>query len=418
MYIDQLEKKLNRIEEIILFRNIKNNSLVNNFKKIYNNKNSDIRSINDLLYQLIEFTESKGLQGDIWHNYLKNLVIKAENIFSLTAEKTQLAQDSSLYQMALKDLKIINNLFEITIRDILLSLNLNEMDYLIDFKAVNINHQNTKLYQEILTNNNAAENLKELNDFYQHYGVNILNQSRAFFWQNKNLKTISNPDQISFKQIISYKKQKKRLIENTQSFLNDKKAHNVLLYGDSGTGKSSSVKALLNEFFEQGLRLVEINSSQIKELPDILEFLSRRGLYFIIFMDDLSFEEFETDYKYLKAVMEGGIESKPENVLFYATSNRRHLVREKWQDRESEIHENDILNEKLSLSERFGLTLMYNSPAQEEYLKIVRELAKQEDILLDQESLEARALEWSRWNNGRSGRTARQFIDQLLKEEF
>jgi predicted AAA+ superfamily ATPase len=134
-------------------------------------------------------------------------------------------------------------------------------------------------------------------------------------------------------------------------------------------------------------------------------------------MDDLSFEEFETDYKYLKAVMEGGIESKPENVLFYATSNRRHLVREKWQDRESEVHKNDILNEKLSLSERFGLTLMYNNPSQAEYLTIVEELAAQAGLKLKKESLSRKALQWSKWNNGRSGRSARQFINQLLKED-
>ena len=168
-------------------------------------------------------------------------------------------------------------------------------------------------------------------------------------------------------------------------------------------------------FQDQGLRLLEINSSQIEELSEIMEYLGQRGLYFIIFMDDLSFEEFETDYKDLKAIMEGGIESKPDNVVFYATSNRRHLVREKWQDRQSEVHKNDILNEKLSLAERFGLTLMYNTPDQEKYLKIVREIAEQEGINIDKIELEDKALKWSKWNNGRSGRSARQFIDQLLK---
>lgn len=242
-----------------------------------------------------------------------------------------------------------------------------------------------------------------------------MNQSSAFYWQNSALKVVKNPDKITFEQIIAYQKQKDELINNTKSFINGSKAHNVLLYGDSGTGKSSSVKALLNEFQDQGLRLIEITTSQIKELSEIMEYLSQRGLYFIIFMDDLSFEEFETEYKSLKAIMEGGIESKPDNVLFYATSNRRHLVREKWQDRKSEVHKNDILNEKLSLAERFGLTLMYNNPDQEKYLKIVREIAAQENIDIDNSVLENKALKWSKWHNGRSGRSARQFIDQLLK---
>ena len=276
---------------------------------------------------------------------------------------------------------------------------------------------NLKDLQQLFRANSPGKNLDRLIKFYQNYGAGILNQSRAFFWQQNTLKAVNNPDPITFDQLIAYQKEKKKLIENTESFLKGYQAHNVLLYGDSGTGKSSSVKAVLNKYYQQGLRLIEINSSQIKKLPEILEYLNQRGLNFIIFMDDLSFEEFETDYKYLKAVMEGGIESKPKNVLFYATSNRRHLVREKWQDRESEVHENDILNEKLSLSERFGLTLMYNNPTQAEYLTIVNELAAQAGLRLTKEALRRKALQWSKWNNGRSGRSAKQFINQLLKEK-
>jgi hypothetical protein len=276
---------------------------------------------------------------------------------------------------------------------------------------------NLKDLQQLFRSNSPGENLDNLIKFYQNYGAGLLNQSRAFFWQQNTLKAVNNPDPITFDQLIAYQKEKQKLIENTESFLEGYQAHNVLLYGDSGTGKSSSVKAVLNKYYQQGLRLIEINSSQIKELPEILEYLNQRGLNFIIFMDDLSFEEFETDYKYLKAVMEGGIESKPENVLFYATSNRRHLVREKWQDRESEVHENDILNEKLSLSERFGLTLMYNNPTQAEYLTIVNELAAQSGLNLTKKTLRSKALQWSKWNNGRSGRSAKQFINQLLKEK-
>jgi len=276
---------------------------------------------------------------------------------------------------------------------------------------------NLKNLQQLFRANSPEKNLDSLIKFYQNYGAGILNQSRAFFWHRNTLKAVNNPDPITFDQLIAYQKEKKKLIENTESFLKGYQAHNVLLYGDSGTGKSSSVKAVLNKYYQQGLRLIEINSSQIKKLPEILEYLNQRGLNFIIFMDDLSFEEFETDYKYLKAVMEGGIESKPGNVLFYATSNRRHLVREKWQDRESEVHENDILNEKLSLSERFGLTLMYNNPTQAEYLTIINELAAQAGLNITKENLRRKALQWSKWNNGYSGRSAKQFVNQLLKEK-
>lgn len=413
---NSLAENFNELDQIILFENIKKDQIVNDFKMIFNNNDLKNDKITSLIYKLVEFNNELGLEGDIWHNYLKSLLIKSENVYSLNAEKNLIDNNSSIYKIALSDLKIINNLFNIKFKDLLHLLSLYKFEFLKDFKALELKSSNINLYNSIFNHNQAEDNLKELNYFFKNYGVSILNESRAFYWENKNLKAVNNYDQISFEQIIAYEKQKEKLIKNTKSFLNKKKAHNVLLYGDSGTGKSSSVKALLNKFYDQGLRLIEISSSQIKELPDILEYLNTRGLYFIIFMDDLSFEEFETDYKYLKAVMEGGIESKPDNVLFYATSNRRHLVREKWQDRQSEIHENDILNEKLSLSERFGLTLMFNSPAQEEYLRIVNELAKQENISLEAQLLEERALEWSRWNNGRSGRTARQFIDQLLKE--
>jgi hypothetical protein len=199
-----------------------------------------------------------------------------------------------------------------------------------------------------------------------------------------------------------------------------KAANNVLLFGDSGTGKSSSVKALMNKYADQKLRLIEITKYQMKYLPKILELLKNRGLYFIIFMDDLSFEDFETEYKYLKAVIEGGVEVKPQNVLFYATSNRRNLIKEKWSDRDEEsgeIHLSDALQEKFSLVERFGITITYESPNQEEFLNIVEKLAKKHEINIEITELRKQAKQWTMWQNGRSGRTAQQFINHLLAQQ-
>lgn len=416
---NNLVKALKESEKIIFFKNIKNDDLILKLKEYFSAENNSIANLSDIIYQLIELSLKEGLSGDLWHNYLKIKLTAAENIFSLKAEKNLITKKSSLYQIALNDMRIIKNLFSYSFQDFIQFLDESSLKNLKNFKITDseLNTYNLKKYQKLCSGNSIEEDLDDLIKFYQNYGAGILNQSRAFYWQNKNLKIVNNPDPITFDQLIAYQKEKKKLIENTESFLKDYQAHNVLLYGDSGTGKSSSVKALLNRYHQDGLRLIEINSSQIKELPDIMEYLNQRGLYYILFMDDLSFEEFETDYKYLKAVMEGGIESKPENVLFYATSNRRHLVREKWQDRESEVHKNDILNEKLSLSERFGLTLMYNNPSQAEYLTIVEELAAQAGLKLKKESLSRKALQWSKWNNGRSGRSARQFINQLLKED-
>ncbi|MFW5979164.1 MAG: ATP-binding protein [Halanaerobium sp.] len=413
---NNLSAVVNDLDRIIIFRNLKNDSVLKNLKKIL--KNEDFSQLSDLIYTLVDTSIREGVKGDIWHNYLKNIIISSENIFTLKAERGEINFNSSLYRLVRDDFKIISQLFSFSFKDLLSASTYQDLDYLANFNLDDLEFDSNrfKIYQKLFTANSAEKNLEELLEFYYQYGASILNQSRAFYWQNDSLSLVNNPDPISFDDLVFYQKAQKKLIENTESFLAGFKAHNALLYGDSGTGKSSSVKALVNKFYRQGLRLIEINSSQIKELPAILEYLNNRGLFFIIFMDDLSFEEFETDYKYLKAVMEGGIESKPDNVLFYATSNRRHLVREKWQDRESEIHENDILNEKLSLSERFGLTLMFNSPSQAEYLKIVRKLAARAGLKLNENKLEKRALQWSKWNNGRSGRSARQFIDQLFKE--
>ncbi len=416
---NNLGEALKESEKIILFKKIKEDELILNLKKHYLAENNSILNLSGLIYELIELSIKEGLSGDLWHNYLKIKLTAAENIFALKAERNLINKKSSLYQIALHDIKIINMLFSYSFQDIISPLGKNSFKNIENFEiaGAELDTYNLKKYQILFNSNSAQANLDNLIKFYQNYGAGILNQSRAFYWHKNNLKTVNNPDPITFNQLISYQKEKEKLIENTESFLNSYQAHNVLLYGDSGTGKSSSVKALLNKYYKKGLRLVEINSSQIRELPEILDYLNERGLYFIIFMDDLSFEEFETEYKYLKAVMEGGIESKPENVLFYATSNRRHLVREKWQDRESEVHENDILNEKLSLSERFGLTLMFNNPSQAEYLTIVKKLAAQADLTIKEEILKRKALKWSKWNNGRSGRSARQFINQLLKEK-
>ena len=191
---------------------------------------------------------------------------------------------------------------------------------------------------------------------------------------------------------------------------------NVLLYGDSGTGKSSSIKALLNEYYKDGLRMVEVYKHQFIALPQIINELQNRQYRFIIFMDDLSFEEFEVEYKYLKAVIEGGLEKKPENILIYATSNRRHLIKETWNDRnhDQEINNNDAKQEKLSLVSRFGVQIMYIHPDKQHYLDIIDGLASAYHLDMDEDELHDKALQWEIRNGGFSGRTAKQFIHMLL----
>ncbi len=401
----------NDLDNLIVFSSLNENPVI---KYLKSDLNSIFSTNGEVLNRLINYSESNNLAGDLWVNYLTHLILTDKNIFSLKCEKEMLSKEKSLYHAALHDLRILKKLLEIDTSD-LFNLNSREFDLII--KNYNpVNRSNDNIFKELtdLVGNSDKDIISKINQYFYDNGAGLLNQFKAFTWDKDNfLLPVKNPDPIDFEGLIGYEKQKKKLIDNTRAFIEGEKAYNVLLYGESGTGKSSSVKAALNEFASKGLRLIEINSNQIKELPSILENLNNRGLYFIIFMDDLSFEEFETEYKHLKAIMEGGIEAKPDNLLFYATSNRRHLVQEKWEDREGELHEKDMINERLSLTERFGLTILFNSPDQEEYLEIVKGLAKKEDIKLSEAELEERALNWQMWNNGKSGRTARQFIDSL-----
>ena len=218
--------------------------------------------------------------------------------------------------------------------------------------------------------------------------------------------------------LVGYESQKQKLIENTEAFVHGRQANNVLLFGDAGTGKSTSIKAILNQYYAQGLRMIEVYKHEFQYLSRIISEIKNRNYRFIIFMDDLSFEEFEIEYKYLKAVIEGGLETKPENVLIYATSNRRHLVRETWSDRsdmsQDELHRSDTMQEKLSLAGRFGVSIGFYRPSQKEYFEIVTELAKEyPQISLSQEELLQKANQWELSHGGISGRTARQFIDHL-----
>ncbi len=233
---------------------------------------------------------------------------------------------------------------------------------------------------------------------------------------------INNMDRVMLDDLIGYEIQKKKLVDNTRAFVEGRKANNVLLFGDSGTGKSTSIKAIVNEFYDQGLRMIEIYKHQFQDLSKVIAQIKNRNYRFIIYMDDLSFEEFETEYKFLKAVIEGGLEKKPENILIYATSNRRHIIKETWSDRddvqvENGMHKSDTMEEKLSLVNRFGVTISFSKPDQKEYFHIVTGLARRNGITLSEEILQREANRWELSHGGISGRTAQQFVNYLLGQE-
>jgi len=255
-----------------------------------------------------------------------------------------------------------------------------------------------------------------LADHYARHGAGSFGRYRAFRWGRDGLQAVPAPDPVRLVELVGYEREREPMLRNTERFLAGLPARHVLLCGLPGTGKSSTVKAVLNEYVDRGLRLVEVAKEDLGALPRVLETLRGRGPRFVLFVDDLSFEEHEVEYKSLKALLEGSIERPPENVRVYATSNRRNLVRERFSEREDDVHARDTTEEKLSLAARFGLRVTFPTPDQQRYLVIVTGLVSQRGIVIPEEELIERAILWDRWHAGRSGRTARQFVDELEAE--
>ncbi|HHT97899.1 MAG TPA: ATP-binding protein [Clostridiales bacterium] len=421
------------ISKLTLYRNY-NNSYLDNISDIiteFENVNrSDNNKINNFIYDLLNFASELGLSGNIWNNYLAYLIIISENPFSLQCEKRN-GINGSIKHFALSDLKIIFKLINYKFENIRILSKDSNFNYLFHFEAEN----NKKIHNKNLSNKimklskqiRIAKDENELYDivteFYYKNGLGEFGFSKAFRVKTIDnvieLSPIINTDDVVLSDLVGYEIQKKKLDDNTKAFIEGKEANNVLLFGDSGTGKSTSVKAILNKYYDQGLRIIEIYKHQFEYLSQVINLVKNRNYKFIIYMDDLSFEEYEIEYKYLKAVIEGGIEIKPGNVLIYATSNRRHIIRETWTDRKDmevvdDLHRSDTMEEKLSLVERFGVTINFSSPSMNEFNSIVCNLAKRyKNINLTEEELIAKANIWELSHGGKSGRTAQQFINYL-----
>ncbi len=229
------------------------------------------------------------------------------------------------------------------------------------------------------------------------------------------IEPILSADPVTLDSFIGYEEERGKVLENTRAFLQDRPAANVLLYGDAGTGKSSTVKALTNYFYREGLRLIEIRKDQLSMLPFVMGRISENPLHFIIFIDDLSFNKSDDSFSMLKAALEGSAAAKAPNAVIYATSNRRHIVRETFADRDGgEVHRNDTMQETLSLSERFGMTVLFARPDKKLYLEIIHELARKHSIPLDMSELEIKAEAFALARGTRSARCAEQFIESLM----
>ncbi|MBQ3064174.1 MAG: ATP-binding protein [Clostridia bacterium] len=383
--------------------------------------------------RLLVLATECGFDGNLWQNYLTYLLMTAENPFTLTCEKMGV-REGSVNIFAKQDCAAFKRLFHYDFSELERALDVNCFSVITDYRAIE--------KPELMYNKSVSDHVQALSarlaaapdtdaffghvtDFYAAYGVGEFGLNKSFRIQHSErgrvtFQPIHNMEKVKLCDIVGYELQKQALVENTEAFLAGKRANNVLLYGDSGTGKSTSIKAIVNEYYDRGLRMIEIYKHQFEDLSQVIAQIKNRNYKFIIYMDDLSFEEFEIEYKFLKAVIEGGVETKPDNVLIYATSNRRHLIRETWGDRsdvrmtEQDVHHSDTMEEKLSLAARFGVAINYSKPTREEYFNIVRVLAARAGIEMPEKDLLAEATRWEMHHGGISGRTAGQFINHLV----
>jgi uncharacterized protein len=366
--------------------------------------------------------EEERLLPDAWQSHLVGRVLDDENPFSLGAERGEIS--ASVLGQAGRDLRTLREMFALDALTVLGRVESAVPDLAgIWVPWTNPEPVGDSPRRTIARKLSAAEDwgacAELLAGHYARHGAGPYGRHRAFLWREGRLLAVSRPDPISFAELIAYEREREPLIRNTERFLAGLPAHHALLYGLPGTGKSSTVKAIMNEYADLGLRLVEVKKEDLAELQEVLGILGGRGRRFVLFVDDLSFEEHEVEYKVLKALLEGSAEEPPENVRLYATSNRRNLIRETFSERESsddDVHARDTMQEKLSLAGRFGLRLTFPSPDQARYLEIVAGLARVRGLAIPAEDLRERALLWDRWHAGRSGRTARQFVDELEAE--
>ena len=389
--------------------------------------------MNDMVFRLIDEAGRNGFYGNLWHCHIAHLLVNDENVYSMASEIGGNAV-GTVQEAVLRDFEVLRDLFffdfsvmqeDVRCAGLYLALNFEGNQEKSHVYNMRIRDRICELSSHLETTGSAAEMKDLVTAFYHAFGVGRFGLHKSFrVAEGASGETIITPilniSHVYLEDLIGYESQKKMLTDNTEAFLSGRPANNVLLYGDAGTGKSSAIKGIINRYYEDGLRIIEIYKHQFKNLNDVIAQIKDRNYKFILYMDDLSFEDFETDYKYLKAVIEGGLEKKPSNILIYATSNRRHLIRETTRDREEykeDMHRNDTVQEKISLSARFGISIYFPAPQKTEYDGIVLGLAERYGIRMPEDELLLKAGQWELGHAGRSGRVARQFIDHLLGKE-
>lgn len=431
----------NIVSKLIIYGNMPKDSIlmelsniIREFKEENYKKDEIITKIYHQVKRILEVATDYGFDKNLWHNYLTYLLITNENPFSLTCEKVG-AKEGSVNYFAKNDFQQFKALFDYDFAPMEKELGIDCFEKLENYHAIcktelmynkNVSEKVRALSEKLENAKNENEFFDQVTQFYRDYGVGMFGLNKAFRISDENgvvhFHAINNMEKVLLNDLVGYEIQKKKLIDNTEAFVQGRKCNNCLLFGDSGTGKSTSIKAIVNEYYDQGLRMIEIYKHQFKDLSNVIAMIKNRNYKFIIYMDDLSFEEFETEYKFLKAVIEGGVETKPDNILIYATSNRRHLIKETWNDRndikvENGMHKSDTMEEKLSLVHRFGVTINYSKPTQKEYFAIAIELCRRLGVTLSDEEIMAEANKWELSHGGISGRTAQQFANYMAGQQ-
>lgn len=427
-------------KELILYKDFENGKLLQNFTWLMENYENDFYNRDDIraLYfecmnQLTELSVSHGFEGNLWHCFLAFLMVNHENAYS-TACEMKGEVEGSINQVALHDFAVLKEFFDFDFKGLFAALHVEDTCFIEDFVSINGGSKvfNQRIRDRIcalavhLKGTESVEKFKAVvTEFYRDFGVGKLGLHKAFRIAHNakgapDLEPVTRIAHVKLDDLVGYEIAKKKLVDNTEAFVAGREANNCLLFGDAGTGKSTSIKAIANAYYEDGLRLIEVYKHQFQDLHAVISMIKNRNYKFIIYMDDLSFEEFEIEYKYLKAVIEGGLEKKPENVLIYATSNRRHLIRENFSDKEEireDMHTSDTVQEKLSLVARFGVSIYFGAPNKKEFQEIVKTLARRQKVALAEDELLAEANKWELSHGGLSGRTAQQFINYLLGQQ-
>ena len=430
---------MTRLEECILYRDFEHGDTLKEMAALINGEGESLSGRAAAFYKCtgarVEMAGMYGFSGNLWHNYLTLLLVNHENAFS-TASEIRGRVEGSINEVALHDFSIFKELYDFDLHKLDEELGTKCCQILCDYQAADGNSKlfNSRIRDRICTMSktlakaeNTAEFMEDMVQFYKDFGVGKLGLHKAFrIEHDENGKAVIAPitriAHVNLDDLVGYEIPKQKLIENTEAFVRGRKANNCLLFGDAGTGKSSSIKGILNRYYDEGLRIIEVYKHQFQDLNDVIAQIKNRNYKFIIYMDDLSFEEFEIEYKYLKAVIEGGLEKKPDNILIYATSNRRHLVREKASDKlelmdDDDLHSSDTVQEKLSLVYRFGVRIYFGAPDKKEFQNIVRVLAQRHQVNMPEDQLMLEANKWELSHGGMTGRTAQQFIDYLLGRE-